>query len=170
MKKRLNIWMLLIFGGVIGALAVNQAFKNAVYGDYSQGWFSESVQDAKNRGVFIKEPVLTRRIIRSGGFLYPIKEAWFEQATRTEYYGLFFRRLVPIGNRLVIVIGIPAGDAEAHFFQQTFQARLVANECIAVTNFSSSRWTGFHRAYGQVEPPFPDRFDFSFKNATPPPD
>ena len=94
----------LLFIG-LGVLVATQYIHKVVVEYYSPGFVTESIAEARTRGVFISQPSLKNKVIGWGKSEYPIREAWIEQATRIQYDWLFFRRVIPTGNRLVLVIG-----------------------------------------------------------------
>ena len=82
-----------------------QLINNAVVEYYSPGFVTESIAEARTRGVFISRPALKSNIIRWGKSEYPIREVWIEQATRIKYDWGFFRRVIPTNYRLILIIG-----------------------------------------------------------------
>ena len=103
MKFKIAAGIILLLG--VGALVVMQLINNAVVEYYSPGFVTESIAEARTRGVFISRPALKSNIIRWGKSEYSIREVWIEQATRIKYDWGFFRRVIPTNYRLILIIG-----------------------------------------------------------------
>ncbi len=135
-----------------------QLIDNAVTEYYSPGFVTESIAEARRKGVFVSRPVLKSTMIRWERSEYPIHDAWIEQATRIKSDWIFFRRVIPTGYRLMLVIGTtgkppgkeflyPGGEAEA----------VICNNSIWVTTIQPATPTIFEQLmYAKFSSPVPD--------------
>lgn len=127
----------------LGAIVVMQLIHNVVAEYYSPGFVTESIAEARTSGVLISQPSLKSKVIRWGKSDYPIRKAWIEQATRIKYDWIFLRRIIPTGNRLVLVIGRVGNPPGKDFlyFGGGGEGELFCNNSIWVTTERPSRPT-----------------------------
>lgn len=97
----------------IGFVAVVGWYGRATASDHSRSYRSESLAEARARGVLIHRPSLTDSTFRYAGEPLKITEAWVEPVTQLQYrWGWFGGRRVRLSeNRLLLRI-VPEGSAE----------------------------------------------------------
>lgn len=123
---------------------------------YSSGFVTKSIDEARTRGVFISQPALKSNVIRWGKSDYPIREAWIEQATRIQYDWLFFRRVIPTDNRLLLKIGEVGKPPGKSFSDYIYEGKvLICNDSIFVTTNSSGRIPKEVFMYSEFSSPVP---------------
>jgi hypothetical protein len=86
------IAVLLLIGGVF------KWFSNGLTEYYSQNWTSESIEESKAHGAFIKQARIVPSLLKCNGLAIEFKEAWIEQQMQKQYSFLFFSKWVGIGN------------------------------------------------------------------------
>lgn len=140
----------------LGAIVVMQYIRKVVVEYYSPGFVAESIDEARTRGVFISQPFLKSKVIRWGKSEYPIREAWIEQATRIQYDWLFFRRVIPTENRLILKIGEIGKPPSKNFPDYIYEGKvLICNDSIFVTTNSSGRVPKEVFMYSEFPSPVP---------------
>ncbi|MGG6263840.1 hypothetical protein ACQ4M3_11235 [Leptolyngbya sp. AN03gr2] len=143
----------------VGAAIVLKLINNAVAEFYSPGFISNSVSDARSRGVLIAQPRLESNVIRWKGSEYAIRSAWIEQATRIKYDWIFFERVIPTGYRLVLAIdrtGNPPGESFLYFMDG-----LVCNDSIQI---NATRPEDPLLMYGEFSAEIPESINCMIRN------
>jgi hypothetical protein len=118
---------------------------------YSSGYLSESIAEARSKGVFVSQPSLKSNLIHGEGYEYRIQDVWIERATRAKYRWFFFRHTVPIGYRLMLQIGTTdkPGPKKPDLWRSP-DFTVVCNNSIEVGTFTGSRLL-----YTNISPPLP---------------
>lgn len=155
MKFKIAAGIILLLG--VGALVVMQLINNVVVEYYSPGFVTESVAEARTRGVFISQPTLKSNVIRWGKSEYPVREAWIEQATLIKYDWIFFRRVIPTDYRLILIIKETGKPPGKNFSDHTHKGEiLICNNSIFVTTDMSGRVPNEVFMYSEFSSPVPD--------------
>lgn len=151
---KIVVGTLLLVG--LGSLVATKLIDNAVDEYYSPGYITESIAEARTRGVLLSQLALKSNVIRWGKSEYPIREAWIEQATRIQYDWLFFRRVIPTDNRLILRIGEIGKPPGKNFSDYIYEGKfLICNDSIFVTSNSSGRVPKEAFMYSEFSSPVP---------------
>src|SRR5207249_2210033 len=104
------------------------------------------------------------------GFKYPIQEVWIEEARRSEYKGIFFRKRLRTGYRLMVTFSVPYPSPESQnlIVQQAEGMYPICNDAIWLTTSVGQARKDSWLFYGEVTEPFPQSVRVAFKRYTSP--
>ena len=159
MKFKIAAGIITVF--VLGSLVVMQLVNNIVIEYYSPGFVTESIAEARTHEVLVSQPTLKSNVIRWGKSDYPIREAWIEQATCIKYDWIFFRRVIPTGYRLILIIGETGKPPGKNFSDYLYEGKtLICNNSIFVTTNISGRIPNEVFMYSEFSSsPYPVQFN-----------